>query len=144
MAGFEYQTSIFDGLERMRPDEKTMAVCHGSGIEGGRVRIYAAAVNMDAASLARFLKEEYGTGGFTTESGFASYDSKGLKVSYWKNGNGGYREDTQLTWLQVAVLVRQCISTGIYLYPAERARVERIRGRNNGRLPMPYPRMKFD
>ena len=143
MAGFEYQTSIFDGPERPKLTEVEEAICCGSGFSDSRIRIYAAAVNQDLKGLARFLKDEYGIGGFSIANGLVDFNGKGLQIRSWKNGIGGYRTSKALTWSEVAEIVRRCISVGAYLRFAETDKVNAIRSKNNGKLPMPYPRFGF-
>lgn len=88
----------------------------GSNVVGGKQRIYEYAVNNPSNSeFARFLKNEYGIGGFSGAEkniGFVNYDSKGISFD-WFDENGEEKK-TNLSWLNAAANIRQLIDEGKY------------------------------
>lgn len=139
----EYQTSIFDMMDEPQLDELGISVCHGSGYSGSRVRIYAAALNLSVQELGDFLKNEYGTGGCSMPYGFMDYGPFGM----WMRKSRGYKGDwceRKLSWIQVARWVRHYIAIDVYLKRDEKAKIEAIRARYDGDLPIPYPRCVYN
>ena len=80
-------------------DEINHALRHGSGFEGGKLRIAAFYASHPSSKAAQdFLKEEYGIGGhshtyLSGNGGFVDYDSKGIRFS-----GKGYSEQSRLRW----------------------------------------------
>lgn len=134
----QVQISMFEMLEpetRFRHELK-----HGSGFEGGKVRIYAASMNLDNKEFAVFLRNEYGIGGHSATfpdggSGFTDYDAKGLVIREWRT-NVSERHN----WNECAREIRNLIISGEYLTDAEFRKVQEVAKENGGRLPLPHPR----
>lgn len=103
---------------------KTSFHLNGSGVSGGKGRIYAF-FNENHTSKERidFLKNEYGTGGrshaLSSSSGsFENHDGKGVQLE--KDDCA----DVNLTWSKVAERISSLISKGRYLTPQEKERLE--------------------
>ena len=133
------QISIFDLMEEGTESRFTACVRKGSGFEGGRVRIYCAAVRMPVKELAMFLKDEYGVGGCSItfpdgQSGFLDYNSAGLKIWTYKT-----REEQTHKWMEAATEVKKLIFNNDYLNEKEWERVSEIRERF-GEIPEPRQR----
>ena len=135
------QISIFDLMQDT--ESRFTAECrHGSGYEGGRVRIYCASCNLGVKELADFLKEEYGCyyGHSTTfpdgERGFADYHASGMELwqfkSTWKERH---------SWQEMAKEIKRLIYSGEYLNEKDKAKVNEIADYFNGSLPVPNARM---
>lgn len=84
---------------------------YGSGFVGGKRRIFDY-LHTHNGSCAKFLANEYGTGGMSGGGVSFSYTSKGLEVSF-KN-----LPDRLYTWTQVEKGIRRLIQEGLY-YPQE-------------------------
>lgn len=145
MTGIMHQISVFDMIEKPEPmDDLAKTICKGSSFEGGKIRIYAAAVSMDNKRLAEFLKDEYGTGGCSMPYGFVDYNPQGIVMRFYKPGRGGDRHEKRLTWTKVAEMVKRYIGAGMYLHISELAKVEALRVKHGGSLPLPYPRFHYE
>ena len=120
------------------------ALLHGSGFEGGKIRIaafYSAPHTPDEAK--KFLKEEYGTGGHSHTflngaSGFVDYDAKGIEVREWKTDNR-----IRLSWVSVDSYIRGMIRNGTYLTADEQKTFDAMKAKQRGKLPTPQPRMHY-
>lgn len=135
------QISIFDLLKPYESRLTCECRC-GSGIEGGRVRIYCASLQLDVKGLAEFLKKEYGIGGHSItfpdgERGFADHDPKGVSLRAWKETT-----TERHSWQEVAREVKRLIYSGEYLTEKEKGEVERIS--KGGAAPMPIARYGFE
>lgn len=133
------QISMFEMLE---PESRFTSVLRsGSAYENRKVRIYAAALNMDIKQLAVYLKDEYGVGGHSAHypdgtNGFVDYNGNGIMISEWKKP-----EKEKHRWLEVAKEVKRLIAHNDYLTAKEWERVREIS--QDGRMPIPHPRMVY-
>jgi hypothetical protein len=137
----EEQITMFDLLEPVKMETRfEHELKRGSGIEDGKVRIYAAAINLDNKELADFLKKEYGIGGHSTtfpdgKTGFTDYNTSGILMREWKSD-----KVEKHNWNECAKEVRRLIIRGEYLNEKEFAKVQEVANANEGRLPHPVPR----
>ena len=136
------QISIFDLLNPC--ESRFTSECRkGSGFEGGKVRIYCAALNMNIKELAVYLKDEYGVGGHSADfpdggRGFTDYNPTGLKIREWKTN-----VTEKHNWQEVAREVKRLIANSDYLTDKEWERVREVSRMNGGPLPVPIPRMSI-
>ncbi len=107
-------------------DEIAESLSGGSGMEGGKLRIYEYfSANHTPKELADFLKEEYGTGGHShavsgaTHSG-EDHSAKGLNL---KKENCA---EIQLKWGDVAKRITDLIRKDRYLTPLEQEKYKAI------------------
>ncbi|GHV36494.1 hypothetical protein FACS1894187_11180 [Synergistales bacterium] len=106
-------------LKQMNDSDIDFVLMRGSNFEGGIERIVRiCASDASAQEKNNSLKKEYGTGGGTLSypdgvSGYASYDSKGLKIT---KGNTilTSAEGTFLSWSQVRDRLTNLIETSRY------------------------------
>ena len=135
------QISMF---EMLQPENRfTHELKRGSGFEGGKVRIYCAAMNMNIKDFAVYLKDEYGVGGHSADfpdggRGFTDYNSKGLTIREWKS-----RQEEKYSWQEVAREIKRLIVHNEYLTDKEWSRVQEISKFNGGPLPMPTARIRI-
>ena len=107
-------------------DEIDHALTGGSGVEGGKGRIYEYfTADHTGKEKAAFLKDEYGIGGHThavsRESGsYEDYGSKGITLK--KAGCA----DVELSWTKVAARIDALIQKDRFLTPEEKARFEQL------------------
>ena len=102
-------------------DEIDGRLAHGSGIEGGRFRIYDYfKEGHGAADAAAFLKKEYGVGGSSlglpgSDKSWEDHDYKGIRL---KKGDihAPYAE-TLLSWDTVAKHIQRLVAEDKYLSP---------------------------
>ncbi len=113
-------------------------VRRGSGFENGKIRIYAAAENMDKGKLADFIQQEHGIGGNSIRDGFADYNNRGMMIRKWKS-----EEMKKYPWWKVRDEVLRQINAGEYLTDKEKKQIIEIREKNDGRLPWPHARMVY-
>ena len=137
------QISMF---ELLQPCESrfTHEVKRGSGFEGGKVRIYCAAMNTNVKQFAVYLKDEYGVGGHSADfpdggRGFTDYNSTGLMIREWKSN-----QTEKHSWQEVAKEVKRLIIRNEYLTDKEWARVQEVSQMNGGPAPMPIPRVRIE
>ena len=137
------QISMF---ELLQPQESrfTHECKRGSGFEGGKVRIYCAALNMNIKELAVYLKDEYGVGGHSADfpdggRGFTDYNSKGLLIREWKTN-----QTEKHNWQEVAREVKRLIIHNEYLTDKEWSLVQEVSEKNDGQLPKPIPRVRIE
>ena len=133
----EHQISMFDMLNPLTKQESCLR--RGSGYEGGRIRIYAASMNLPERELASYLKDEYGIGGCSVEGGFMDYHSNGIKIRNWKTD-----ETEKYSWSQVAKIVKRLIATDRYLDDKEKDRIKEIQNNHDGILPIPHARFNYE
>ena len=143
MTGIEYQTSIFDIMDQGKPDDLEKTICSGSGFEGGRIRIYAAALSLPMNKLVEFLKNEYGIGGRSMDYGFMDYNASGIRMTLYKGGRGGERREQLIKWPEAASLIKKYIGAGRYLKPKEQKTIDELRAKYGNELPVPYPKYGF-
>ena len=101
----------------------------GSGVEGGRKRIYDCFTAQPARDLkykADFLKDEYGTGGHShalsgADHSWEDHDGKGLR---FKKGNC---PEVLISWPNLAKRIETLIRMKRFLTPKEQAKADAIR-----------------
>lgn len=107
-------------------DEIGAALSGGSGMEGGKGRIYAFFQQPHTdKEKADFLRQEYGTGGRShalSGAGGSWEDHDGKGLHYRKKDC----DDVRLTWDKTAKLVAGLIKKGRYLTETEREQYEKI------------------
>lgn len=103
----------------------------GSGISGGKERIYSFFTQYDVslADRAKFLKNEYGIGGRSydfknqnQDHGFIDHDSKGLTVCISSKDSSSLFKDAELktfSWTDVSLRIEKLIATGNYFTDEE-------------------------
>ena len=99
----------------------------GSGFEDGRIRIYEKyQKNPTTEEFARFLKDEYGVGGFGRYGGDNSdHDAKGIRMSYLGE-HGEKIVEAFLKWNEVAVRIADLIDANDYLSDEDKAKIAKI------------------
>ena len=136
------QISMF---EMLQPENRfTHELKRGSGFEGGKVRIYCAAMNMNIKDFAVYLKDEYGIGGHSADfpdggRGFTDYNSKCLTIREWKS-----RQEEKYSWQEVAREIKRLIVHNEYLTEKEWSRVQEVSKLNGGPLPKPMARIRIE
>ena len=131
-----HQISIFDIVEDLDRMDKSLQ--RGSGFAGGKIRIYAAALQSDIKDFAEFLKEEYGIGGCTTSDGFLDYNSKGVRIGRW------HEEPDECSWSDAAKKIKKLIAMDLYLNEREKEIIKRLTEKHGGALKMPHPRCYYE
>ncbi len=107
-------------------DEIDAAMTRGSGISGGKGRIYAFFMeNHTDKEKVRFLKNEYGMGGYTHALSGATFSGEG------HDGKGVYYKkqdcpDVHLNWENVAKRITSLVQKGRYLTEQEQAQYDKI------------------
>ena len=121
------------------------ALRHGSGFEGGKLRIAALyASHPEPKAAQAFLKEEYGIGGRSHTyldglGGFIDYDSKGIRFS-----RRGFSEQMLLRWPAVEQHIRSMVENGTFLHAEEKSKYDELAKRLEGLdFPVPTPRMQY-
>ena len=146
--GLLFDTMAAQGKQLLPADDQELlerVLQHGSGYNGGKVRINVAVKKWgrDLKRLKSFVAEEYGVGGYSFESHiFVDYNGKGIKVSFWK----GEREPVIFSWDRVArTLVDMESRSGLYdlktmqeVYAIWQRCANQCKG-----LPDPRPRMHY-
>lgn len=138
------QLSMFDDLGRIEQEDWFQerfreSVHRGSGYEGGKLRIFAAAETKDRDRLADFLQEEYGVGGNSIRDGFCDYDRRGMVIRKWKTN-----EEKRYPWWRVRDEVLRQIRAGEFLTKEEERQFREICGKRNGEIAHPKPRMHYE
>ena len=119
---------------------------HGSGIEDGKLRIYALYQHQpDRQTAIDFLKEEYGWGGHSHTfldgtAGFANFSPKGLRLQHY---DPSY--ESTFKWSAIEKRLRTLIAENSYLTDAEKAQFEALEQSyaGLGGVPMPSARHAF-
>ena len=107
-------------------DEIDAAMTRGSGISGGKGRIYAFFMeNHTDKEKVRFLKNEYGMGGYTHALSGATFSGEG------HDGKGVHYKkqdcpDVHLNWENVAKRITSLVQKGRYLTEQEQAQYDKI------------------
>ena len=139
------QISIFDELikepdadERQELLESAMLQTH---MAGSRVRIFAMIASGEWPQYAiNWLKDEYGTGGFSmcySPGCFCDYSGKGLKI--WSRYD---HKEFKYTWNEALKAINNLIDRGDYLLHSEERIIERII-QERGKLPYPRARLAY-
>ena len=138
MSGTFEQISMF---ELLNPVESrfTYECRRGSGFENGRVRIYCASIHFGLNELARYLKDEYGVGGHSSDypdggRGFSDHNGNGITIREWKSN-----QEEKHSWPEVAKEIKRLIASGKYLDEKDKAKLENVRAKY-GEIPVPVPR----
>ncbi len=107
-------------------DEIDQLLCRGSGVSQGKQRIYSYfSEDHTQADRIRFLKDEYGIGGFGYIGYSESHDGRG--ISFERSENGRRYDKVALSWSQVEHQLRTIIRQNRYFTPEEQAKYERDR-----------------
>lgn len=98
------QLSFFE--EELTEDEIRLRAIlkHGSGYDGGCLRIYAAEQMLDNNSFIKFLADEFYVGGHSVKNGFVDYDGRGLVIREWRTNI-----EWRYTWRQIAKVYHDMI-----------------------------------
>jgi len=147
----EHQIDVFEILgdeavqEGEREDRLARIAKRGSGFEGGRLRLRALVESNTAANFSQrssyieWLKDEFGSGGYSMDSGwYVDFGASGLKAAQLRKG----REYTY-TWKELLEMVSKIAMKPGFLTLDEAAELERIRIEYGGGLPTPLPRTKY-
>ena len=125
------QPTLFDlaaPAEKSAKEQLTERILkRGSGFEDGRIRICEKyRKNPTAEEFARFLKDEYGIGGFGGYGGDnCDHDSKGIRMSYLGE-HGEKLAEASLTWNEAAARIADLIDADNYLTDADKAKLTKI------------------
>lgn len=124
----EQQNAVYENIKNMQngiyfsQEEIDRILQRGSNVEQGKYRIYQEFLkNNSIKDKAKFLKEEYGTGGSYPAVGFIDefHDSKGIKLTRGKEI--GHEEiDITLKWENVAKRISELVSADRYLNAKEK------------------------
>ena len=102
-----------------RFEELHKEIMRGSGFEGGKFRIAAffQENHPSTQEFADFLKNEYGTGGHTSDGNIFSvdHDSKGMQFTVRSKGNDISKETFDFSWTEVAKLTADLIQHDKYI-----------------------------
>lgn len=102
-----------------RFEELHKEIMRGSGFEGGKFRIAAffQENHPSTQEFADFLKNEYGTGGHTSDGNIFSvdHDSKGMQFTVRSKDNGISKETFDFSWTEVAKLTADLIQHDKYI-----------------------------
>ena len=107
-------------------DEIDHALNHGSGIEGGKGRIYEYfTANHTGKEKADFLKDEYGTGGHThavsaASDSYEDHSAKGITLQKADCAN------VELSWTKVAARIDALIQKDRFLSPREKGQYAQL------------------
>lgn len=122
------QNAVYENIKNMQngiyfsQEEIDRILQRGSNVEQGKYRIYQEFLkNNSIKDKAKFLKEEYGTGGSYPAVGFIDefHDSKGIKLTRGKEI--GHEEiDITLKWENVAKRISELVSADRYLNAKEK------------------------
>ena len=130
----EHMTKLYAAADGFQPartafitqDEIDQLLCRGSGVSQGKQRIYSYfSEDHTQADRIRFLKDEYGIGGF----GYIGYNENhdGRGISFERSENGHRYDKVALSWSQVEHHLRTIIRQNRYFTPEEQAKYERDR-----------------
>ena len=124
-------TTVPDVGRFITEDEIAASLTRGSGVEGGKGRIYTYFREQHTPKeQADFLKKEYGIGGRSHAVSAASHsyeDHSGKGISLKKRDC----PEVQMSWLHVARRISELIRKDRFLTPEEKARYERLRQPEN-------------
>ena len=103
-------------------DELNRLIFRGSGLSQGKLRIYSYFMQgHNASECARFLRDEYGIGGYSYTGYDEWHDGKGIKLSREDDFSQGDYDTVRLSWNQVEKRIRGFIQNGWYLSKKEQA-----------------------
>lgn len=96
-------------------DKVIEAVLHGSGFAGGKKRIIDFfEIESELSKRAAYLKQEYGTGGWSTEWGIVDCGPSGLDFRYNEPQKMHEVRTSHLGWPMVAKEIENLIQRGLY------------------------------
>lgn len=97
-------------------DKVIEAVLHGSGFAGGKKRIIDFfEIESELSKRAAYLKQEYGTGGWSTEWGIVDCGPSGLDFRYNEPQKMHEVRTSHLGWPMVAKEIEKLIQRGLYI-----------------------------
>lgn len=103
-------------------DELDRLILRGSGVSQGKLRIYSYFMQgHNASECVRFLRDEYGIGGYSYTGYDEWHDGKGIKLSREDDFSQGDYDTVRLSWNQVEKRIRGFIQNGRYLNKKEQA-----------------------
>lgn len=124
----EQKNAVFENEEQLKngiyfsQEEIDAILTKGSGTYGGKLRIYHQMTRHETIEKnAKFLKDEYGTGGSSPAVGFISedHDSKGILIQRGKE-IGHDEIKITLSWKKVAKRIGELVALDRYLSPVEK------------------------
>jgi len=130
-----YQLTMFDD-EPLSLFEQ--ALLRGSLIAGGKYRIYGAALNMNVADFAQFLKEEHGYSGCSIDGGFIDYSPRGATIRIYNPTKEEIHD-----WNDTAKTIKRLINTDKYLNDKEKEYMKKLQEAHGGMIPCPKPRYGY-
>lgn len=110
------------------------SLLRGSLLAGGKYRIYGASLHLSVTDFAKFLKEEYGTGGCSVDEGFLDFGSSGVKL--WKIYT---RYEEEYSWTDTAKAIKRLISIDRYLTDKDKEYIKKLQEAHGGTIPLPNP-----
>lgn len=124
------QLSIFDSFDEQTKDDESEQdklikdiLCGGSGVEGGKIRIYDTyQKDPTVDEFAKFLSHEYGIGGRSgPNEPTEMHDGKGISIT-----SADKKTEINLKWKNVANRIADLIDEGKYLNEAEKKRYAQV------------------
>lgn len=118
-------------------DEIDHALDRGSGVEGGKGRIYEYfTADHTGKEKAAFLKDEYGTGGHThavsgASGSYEDHSAKGITLKKAGCAN------VELSWTKVAARIDALIQKDRFLTPEEKAQYEQLQREKDAERELP-------
>lgn len=126
MAGFDYdcegQMSIFDLIDNKLFNPLEALALRGTGFVDGMSRVHKYfSENHSMQDKAKFLKDEYGCGGFGSPTKKPCYihsadtiDSSGIDFEYYDEDMNDI--SANVSWLELAKTITKMVSDGTYIY----------------------------
>ena len=130
-------TAVPDLARFITEDEIDHAIDRGSGVEGGKGRIYEYfTADHTGKEKAAFLKDEYGTGGHThavsgASSSYEDHSAKGITLKKADCAN------VELSWTKVAARIDSLIQKDRFLSPREKERYAQLQREKEAERELP-------
>ena len=130
-------TAVPDLARFITDDEIDHALDRGSGVEGGKGRIYEYfTADHTGKEKAAFLKDEYGTGGHThavsgASSSYEDHSAKGITLKKADCAN------VELSWTKVAARIDALIQKDRFLSPREKERYAQLQREKEAERELP-------
>ncbi|MDB7889499.1 SNF2-related protein [Flavonifractor plautii] len=130
-------TAVPDLARFITEDEIDHALDRGSGVEGGKGRIYEYfTADHTGKEKAAFLKDEYGTGGHThavsgASSSYEDHSAKGITLKKADCAN------VELSWTKVAARINALIQKDRFLSPREKERYAQLQREKEAERELP-------
>ena len=130
-------TAVPDLARFITEDEIDHALDRGSGVEGGKGRIYEYfTADHTGKEKAAFLKDEYGTGGHThavsgASSSYEDHSAKGITLKKADCAN------VELSWTKVAARIDALIQKDRFLSPREKERYAQLQREKEAERELP-------